>query len=159
MRLIAIIAGLIALAAYGAKSDAAATPLERDFQEKVRPFVEAYCFECHRGEKPKGDLDLGGYADLPAVGKDFARWELVAERLRAEEMPPPEAKRHPAAAQSRQIVAWIEALRQDEAQKHAGDPGPVFARRLSNAEYDYTLRDLTGVDMQLARTFPVDPAN
>jgi hypothetical protein len=30
---------------------------------------------------------------------------------------------------------------------------------LSNAEYNYTIRDLTGQDMQLTREFPVDPAN
>ena len=33
------------------------------------------------------------------------------------------------------------------------------ARRLSNAEYDYTIRDLTGVDIRPTREFPVDPAN
>ena len=40
-----------------------------------------------------------------------------------------------------------------------GRPGPVLARRLSNAEYDYTVRDLTGVDIRPTREFPVDPAN
>ena len=35
----------------------------------------------------------------------------------------------------------------------------MLARRLSNAEYDNTVRDLTGQDMQVARQFPVDPAN
>ena len=38
-------------------------------------------------------------------------------------------------------------------------PAPVPARRLSNAEYDYTIRDLTGVDIRPTREFPVDPAN
>ena len=35
----------------------------------------------------------------------------------------------------------------------------VLARRLSNAEYNYTIRDLTGVDIRPTREFPVDPAN
>src|SRR5215472_14184995 len=35
----------------------------------------------------------------------------------------------------------------------------LLARRLSNSEYNYTIRDLTGVDMQPTREFPVDPAN
>jgi hypothetical protein len=35
----------------------------------------------------------------------------------------------------------------------------VLARRLSNAEYNYTIRDLTGVDLRPTREFPVDPAN
>ena len=43
--------------------------------------------------------------------------------------------------------------------RSAGDPGLVQARRLSNAEYNYTIRDLTGHDMQVTREFPVDPAN
>jgi hypothetical protein len=46
-----------------------------------------------------------------------------------------------------------------EARKNAGNPGLVLARRLSNAEYNYTIRDLTGVDLRPAREFPVDPAN
>ena len=44
-------------------------------------------------------------------------------------------------------------------QAHAGDPGVVLAHRLSNAEYNYTIKDLTGVDIQPAKEFPVDPAN
>ena len=43
--------------------------------------------------------------------------------------------------------------------RNTGDPGPVLARRLSNAEYDNTIRDLTGVDLRPTREFPVDPAN
>ena len=35
----------------------------------------------------------------------------------------------------------------------------MLARRLSNAEYDHTVRDLTGVDIRPTREFPVDPAN
>jgi len=39
-----------------------------------------------------------------------------------------------------------------------GDPGAVPLRRLSNAEYNCTIRDLTGVDLQPAREFPADGA-
>ena len=34
-----------------------------------------------------------------------------------------------------------------------------MARRLSNAEYNYTIRDLTGFDIEPTKEFPVDPAN
>ena len=59
----------------------------------------------------------------------------------------------------RAVVEWIGALLDREAQRNAGDPGPVLARRLSNAELDYTIRDLTGVDIRPTKEFPVDPAN
>ena len=50
-------------------------------------------------------------------------------------------------------------MRKGEARRNAGDPGLVLARRLSNAEYNNTIRDLTGRDLKPAREFPVDPAN
>jgi len=51
------------------------------------------------------------------------------------------------------------AIAMREARRHEGDPGPVLPRRLSNAEYNNTIRDLTGADIRPAREFPVDPAN
>src|SRR5204862_6399348 len=45
-----------------------------------------------------------------------------------------------------------------EATARAGDPGRVPLRRLSNAECDYTVRDLTGVDLRPAKEFPADGA-
>jgi hypothetical protein len=50
-------------------------------------------------------------------------------------------------------------MRWNEARKRAGEPGEVLARRLSNAEYDNAMRDLTGVDRRPSKEFPVDPAN
>ncbi len=46
-----------------------------------------------------------------------------------------------------------------DAEKTAGDPGPVPVRRLSNAEYNYTIRDLTRGRSGSHEDFPVDPAN
>src|SRR5688572_321 len=132
--------------------------LERGFTEIVRPFVAAYCAGCHGGATPAAQFDLRAYADMAAVAGDHRRWELVLERLAASQMPPAQAKQ-PSIEARQQVVAWIEAMRSSEARKHAGDPGIVLARRLSNAEYNYTIRDLTGVDIRPAREFPVDPAN
>ncbi len=73
-------------------------------------------------------------------------------------MPPKPMPRPPEEATQR-VIAWIKALRVEEIKKSAGDPGPVLARRLSNAEFNYTIRDLTGQDMQITKQFPVDPAN
>src|SRR5439155_14307659 len=62
-------------------------------------------------------------------------------------------------AERRQVIDWVRAMRAEEARKNSGDPGVVLMRRLSNAEYNYSIRDLTGVDIRPAREFPVDPAN
>ena len=63
---------------------------------------------------------------------------------------PPKPMPPPPAAEAQQIIDWVAAVRAEEIKKAAGDPGRVLARRLSNAEYDYTIRDLTGVDMHAA---------
>ena len=74
-------------------------------------------------------------------------------------MPPAKSSLKPEGSERQEVIAWLRAVRKREAMRHAGDPGPVAARRLSNAEYDHTIRDLTGVDLRPTREFPVDPAN
>jgi hypothetical protein len=139
--------------------DLAPRELEQGFAGTVRPFLQAYCIACHGKENPKAQLDLSAYTSVDSAARDYPRWALVLEKLAARQMPPPEAGAQPPAEQRAAVIAWIRALRRDAAERNAGDPGNVPARRLSNAEYDYTIRDLTGVDLRPAREFPVDPAN
>src|SRR5918993_315034 len=146
---------LLLLASPGAAQDA---ELERQLARTVRPFLGTYCTSCHGGATPEASLDLGQYSTLASVVRDHTHWELVIEKLEARAMPPRAAKQPPDAARQR-VVEWINAVKRNEATKNAGDPGLVLARRLSNAEYNYTIRDLTGVDLRPAREFPIDPAN
>ena len=95
---------------------------------------------------------------METVVRDYPHWTLVLEKLSGEEMPPKAAPQPPAKSRW-QVVDWIKAVRADVARRNAGDPGPVLLHRLSNAEYNYTIRDLTGVDIRPTREFPVDPAN
>jgi hypothetical protein len=137
----------------------AAAALDHRFSAEVRPFVEHYCVSCHGPKKHKGGLDLSRDATVEAVAGNARQWQLVLERLEGQEMPPEEAPRQPPENERAAVVAWIRDFRDYETRQNAGDPGPVLARRLSNAEYDYTVRDLTGVDIRPTREFPVDPAN
>lgn len=132
--------------------------LERRFQKIVKPFLASYCVACHGGAQPAAQLDLRAYQDLASVVRDYGHWNQVAERLNSGQMPPKAVKQPPAELR-RQILTWISAMRREQAREHAGDPGWVPIRRLSNAEYDYVIRDLTGVNLQPAKDFPVDPAN
>ena len=133
--------------------------LEGRFATRVRPFLERNCFACHGPKKPRADLDLSRYAAVTSIADDPREWDLVLKRLQAEEMPPDDAPRQPSADERAAVVAWIRDLRDRETRRNAGDPGTVLARRLSNAEFDYTIRDLTGVDIRPTHEFPVDPAD
>ena len=132
--------------------------LDGQFTRTVRPFLETYCVSCHGHQRPAAQLDLSGFTTMAALMKDGHRWSQILERIKAEEMPPKGALQ-PIAQERRAAVDWFHAVREHETRRNAGDPGVVLARRLSSAEYNYTIRDLTGVDIRPAREFPVDPAN
>ena len=133
--------------------------MESVFHETVQPILHSSCLQCHNGQTTEGDLDLSVDNDLASVVKNFRRWSVVLERLRASDMPPEDADHHPTDAQRAAVIDWIEQVKDTEAERTSGDPGIVLARRLNSSEYNYTIRDLTGVDIQPAASFPVDPAN
>ncbi len=73
------------------------------------------------------------------------------------EMPPKGAHPLPEAEHDR-LRGWVTRFLKAEGLANAGDPGPVILRRLTNAQYTYTLRDLTGLELDPAREFPTDNA-
>ena len=78
--------------------------------------------------------------------------------LDSQQMPPVDAEQ-PSDAERAELRGWVRRMLKEEARRYAGDPGPVVLRRLSNAEYTYLIRDLTGVDsLEPAKEFPVDGA-
>jgi len=149
----------LALAAVGRGAEVVPAELEAQFGRTIQPFLEKYCISCHSRDDPEAELDLTAYGSMGALVRDGLRWSQLQERLELEEMPPSDADLHPSAAEREAAVDWFHAVREHEIQRNAGEPGLVLARRLSNAEYNYTIRDLTGVDIRPTREFPVDPAN
>ena len=152
-----ILAATAALSAAFGQGETRAE-LDRRFTRTVRPFLENYCLSCHGQREPAAQLDLSRFTTMAGLLQDGHRASPILERLEAEEMPPKGA-RHPMPQQRRAALDWFHAAREYDTRRNAGDPGVVLARRLSNAEYNYTVRDLTGVDIRPTRNFPVDPAN
>jgi hypothetical protein len=133
--------------------------LERQYIETVRPFTVKYCISCHGEKGLAAQFDLRPYTTMATVVKDHEHWAVVLEKLTSGQMPPPASAAQPTAGERQAVIGWVDAMRTAEARRNAGDPGLVLARRLSNAEYNNTIRDLTGHDLRPAREFPVDPAN
>jgi hypothetical protein len=152
--------GILAVAAVPVAEPAntASAALEQQFTHVVQPLIQQYCVACHSGVTPAAGFDLSAYTGMDSVVHDNAHWGLLIDKLTSKQMPPSPMPA-PTDQERQKLVDWVKALRTEESQKHAGDPGPVLARRLSNSEYNYTIRDLTGVDIQPTKQFPVDPAN
>lgn len=128
-----------------------------EFTEQVAPFTKAYCVSCHNNKTAKGGLNLSRYENTSQVVGDFRHWNNVIEFIRDGEMPPEKAKQ-PSISEREAVIKSLEAILLTEARKHAGDPGVVPPRRLSNTEFDLSVRDLTGVDIRPTYDFPPDPA-
>jgi hypothetical protein len=112
-----------------------------------------YCLDCHSGDAPRGSFALD---KLLAAGPaaERAAWEKVWKTVRHEFMPPAKADR-PSDDERKAMTGWVErtAFGVDPAKP---DPGRVTIRRLNRAEYGHTVRDLFGIDLDLAQELPPD---
>lgn len=132
--------------------------LEKAYQPEIRQLVARYCFECHSEKRTEGELDLSLFATWADVRKAPQAWQKVGEMLDTGQMPPKKAAQ-PTDTERAKLHQWVRGYLTVEARARAGDPGRVVLRRLSNAEYTYTLRDLTSIaSLDPAREFPVDGA-
>jgi hypothetical protein len=143
------------LVAHCAALTALLAPVAAAADDGPLAIVRARCLDCHSGADVQGGIDLAALAAAADVSKDFAAWRKVREVVEAGRMPPREAE--PLAAGEREVLCgWIAPRMRLAIEAHAGDPGMVTLRRLTNAEYDATVRDLTGVDFGLAGDFEPD---
>lgn len=130
----------------------------QEFASQVRPLLEQYCSECHAGDVTEADIDLGAFATLGNVQQQSQVWLKVRAILASGEMPPKDSPQ-PSDTERRVLQSWVRSFLAREAEASAGDPGPIVLRRLNNEEYNYTVRDLTGVEsLNPTREFPVDGA-
>lgn len=134
------------------------TELQQQFRQTQQGVLQKYCLDCHSTAEQQGDLDLERFQSVADIRGDVVPWQRVVEVLDDGEMPPAEAEHQPTTAQKTSLRNWVRALLDADALANAGDPGPVVLRRLNNAEFNWSIADLTQVDLQPAREFPVDSA-
>ncbi len=120
----------------------------------IHALLRSHCLECHSTAKQKGDLDL----ETSSIQREPHVWENVLEQIATGEMPP-KKERQFSPAEKETFTGWVRSSLDQLALKNAGDPGPVLLRRLSNREFTYSIRDLTGIPtLEPAREFPEDGA-
>lgn len=124
------------------------------FEKQVRPILKKHCFKCHGEKKQKGDLRLDTLSkDLSKDRLAAEAWHDVRNALNLSEMPP--KKEDPLLpAELRTVTYWItqeiDAL--VASQKSTG--GRIVLRRLNKTDYQNTMRDLLGIEMDYAKNLP-----
>lgn len=133
-----------------------AAPDMAGFQKIVAPFVKTHCVRCHGPEKKEGNFRVDQHLKNEFVDPaSKEKWGEVVNVLNSHEMPP-EGEPQPKPDEVAKVVDWIteqmvraELIRRD---------GQVVLRRLNRDEYRNTIRDLIGIDFDVA-AFPLDPAS
>src|SRR5215510_11266828 len=150
-----------------------------EFDQIVLPFLARTCYSCHNANLMSGGVNLEAIrtADPAAAGGNPAAkgnksipqsieiWRRVLRKLQTGEMPP-KGQLRPDPNEVKEVIAWIEKRLQseDSAVTRNGDQSSaanrtvdhVTVRRLNRAEYNNTVRDLLGVDVRPADSFPQD---
>jgi hypothetical protein len=148
--------GLLGLASCIGRAADKADDAHAALASRIGPLVARYCHGCHAGDAVEGDVDLASFGTLADMRKQIKVWQRVAEVVHDGQMPPPDSEQ-PSDEERRVLGDSLREFLTAEARAHAGDPGRVVLRRLNNAEYTHTIRDLTGVDsLEPVKEFPAD---
>ncbi|MSR32304.1 MAG: DUF1592 domain-containing protein [Gemmataceae bacterium] len=118
----------------------------------ANPFISSMkktCGQCHGIEKPKGGFHLANLTNDFSHAKNQAIWKKVREHLHAGTMPP---KGKPRWTDSAGMIAWID----QQTSRRDSKQGRTVLRRLNRIEYQNTLRDLLGIELDLQDLLPPD---
>jgi|UniRef100_UPI003783456E hypothetical protein len=136
----------LALLLFGAVHAAEQTP---------RAFFSQHCEKCHSGEKPKGKLDITKLSADFSDASNREHWQRVLEQIQSGDMPP-EDKPRPPEQDANTAMKWIRGQVDAIELARRAKEGRVVLRRLNRAEYANTMRDLLGVEVDLADLLPPD---
>ncbi len=115
--------------------------------------LDKYCYKCHGPEKQKHDVRLDVLDPDMVDGIHAENWHDVLDMLNLGEMPP-KKEVQPNDEERRALVAWItgELMRAKDAKTTT--TGMALLRRMTRYEYDNTMKDLLGVEMNYGRNLP-----
>jgi hypothetical protein len=139
------VSSTVLLPAAGSPAEAASTAPDDVVQE--------YCVRCHNERRLSGNLSLENFT-LDAAEEAGDVTEGMIRKLRASMMPPP-GQRRPAGDSLQALVESLEKHMDDAAAANPNPGGRTF-QRLNRAEYERSIFDLLGVQIDAGKYLPLD---
>ncbi len=134
---------------------------EADVQS-VQSLFDNHCQDCHTGPKPSGDFSIEKLKpNRESVGGSSVfsdEWERIVRRLRAGQMPPPDADR-PNEADTIFATRAIEKWLNDGSRLHPYVGRTDTLRRMNRTEYQNAVRDLLALDIDATALLPKDESS
>ncbi|MFM2219047.1 MAG: hypothetical protein RL240_3365 [Planctomycetota bacterium] len=127
-----------------------------DFNRDVLPILQSHCIRCHGPEIQEANVRLD---NLPINLNDnraaTESWHEVLNVLQTNEMPPPDEKQL-SSEQLSTATNWLSLAIQSALAERRKTDGRIVLRRLNRVEYQNTMEDLLGLEMDYARDLPPD---
>ena len=146
------VAVLVLTGAFGASAGAASAQTDVG-AHPVAPLAEQFCYRCHGPQTQTAGIDLARLAAERPLVRNRETWERVVEALDEGKMPPPGARPLPPEVR-RRMAALLHRDIEEFDYSTIDDPGFESLRRLTHTEYDNTVRDLFGVELNVTDRFP-----
>ena len=127
-----------------------------EFDTLVVPFFKVYCIKCHGPSKTKGEISLNTLAGDLTTGDDIVHWNSILQMLDFGEMPPIDEPQ-PKPSEVKAVSRWIESGMRGYIKKASQEAPEPKIRRLTNVEYQNTLSDLLGFELDLHDDLAPDP--
>lgn len=144
---------LIAILFWAWSPADAAQPVAH-LDESQRAFFKSYCVKCHNADKQKGKLRLDDISFELDTVEIADRWQKILNTLNAGEMPPDDEQQPDKSAKTELLDKLSHTL--VAARSNLGDQhGKITMRRLNRREYQNTIRDLLGLEIDV-RDLPAD---
>ena len=114
--------------------------------------TRTYCVGCHGARTPTAGIDFTALLSQQPLVRNKETWERVIAVAESGRMPPKGAPQ-PTSAERREFLAALDRAVRDFDYSKVDDPGFEPLRRLTHREYDNTIRDLFGVDLNPTARF------
>lgn len=127
-----------------------------DYEQDVLPVLKTHCVSCHGVQKQQSGIRLDNLStdlinDRPAAED----WQEVLNVLNSGQMPPDDQPQL-TPEQHQKLTAWISGTVRQAIDAGRETSGRVVLRRLNRVEYQNTMFDLLGLEMDYTRDLPPD---
>ena len=122
--------------------------------QQTPEFLDQYCLKCHNAEDWAGSLDIEGL-NYDNVDHDAEVWEKIVRKVRAGMMPPKGEDRP-----DRTVMDGFAAQLEDRLDSSVATiPAVPALHRLNRSEYANAIRDIFGIEINVAAMLPKDDAS
>ena len=126
-----------------------------EFEDTIQPILKTHCYKCHSKEAADDLVRLDVLDPDLVNGKDAGFWHEALNQINESRMPPagePELSKE----QLHILTDWLESELEKASQHRLNTGGRQTMRRMTRYEYQYTLEDLLGIELDYTEHLPDD---